>query len=99
MAVDIRERDGSAPKVGKLLRFHEGEYMLREGDANVDMFQIMTGKAEVYLGYGTKQETLIGIINLGMFQINLDANYQKVVKGFVLLAAVVFDIISKKREK
>ena len=65
MAVDIRERDGSAPKVGKLLRFHEGEYMLREGDANVDMFQIVTGKAEVYLGYGTKQETLIGIIKDG----------------------------------
>ena len=43
--------------------------------------------------------TLIGVINLGMFQINLDANYQRVVKGFVLLAAVVFDILSKKREK
>lgn len=41
--------------------------------------------------------TLIGVINLGMFQINLDANYQRVVKGFVLLAAVVFDILSKKR--
>ena len=42
--------------------------------------------------------TLIGVINLGMFQINLDANYQRVVKGFVLLAAVVFDIVSKKRD-
>ena len=43
--------------------------------------------------------TLIGVINLGMFQINLDANYQRVVKGFVLLAAVVFDILSKKRDR
>ena len=43
--------------------------------------------------------TLIGIINLGMSLISLDANYQRVVKGFVLLAAVVFDILSKKREK
>ena len=43
--------------------------------------------------------TLIGVINLGMFQINLDANYQRVVKGFVLLAAVVFDILSKKKQK
>ena len=42
--------------------------------------------------------TLIGVINLGMFQINLDANYQRVVKGFVLLAAVVFDILSKKKK-
>ena len=42
--------------------------------------------------------TLIGVINLGMFQINLDANYQRVVKGFVLLAAVVFDILSKRKK-
>ncbi len=43
--------------------------------------------------------TLIGVINLGMSLISLDANYQRVVKGFVLLAAVVFDILSKKRAK
>ena len=42
--------------------------------------------------------TLIGVINLGMFQVNLDANYQRVVKGFVLLAAVVFDILSNKNK-
>ena len=43
--------------------------------------------------------TLIGIINLGMSLISLDANYQRVVKGFVLLAAVVFDILSKKKNR
>ena len=43
--------------------------------------------------------TLIGVINLGMSLISLDANYQRVIKGFVLLAAGVFDILSKKREK
>ena len=42
--------------------------------------------------------TLIGVINLGMSLISLDANYQRVIKGFVLLAAVVFDILSKKHE-
>ena len=42
--------------------------------------------------------TLIGVINQGMFQVNLDANYQRVVKGFVLLAAVVFDILSNKKK-
>ena len=42
--------------------------------------------------------TLIGVINLGMSLINLDQNYQRVVKGFVLLAAVVFDILSKKKQ-
>ena len=43
--------------------------------------------------------TLIGVINLGMSLISLDANYQRVVKGFVLLAAVVFDILSKKKDR
>ena len=43
--------------------------------------------------------TLIGVINLGMSLISLDANWQRVIKGFVLLAAVVFDIVSKKRNK
>lgn len=43
--------------------------------------------------------TLIGVINLGMSLMNIDANYQKVVKGVVLLGAVAFDILSKKRSK
>ena len=43
--------------------------------------------------------TLIGVINLGMSLISLDANYQRIIKGIVLLAAVVFDIVSKKRNK
>jgi len=45
--------------------------------------------------------TLIGVINLGMSLMNVDANWQKVVKGVVLLAAVVFDIVanSKKNSK
>jgi len=43
--------------------------------------------------------TLIGVINLGMSLMNIDANYQKVVKGVVLLGAVAFDILSKKQKK
>jgi putative multiple sugar transport system permease protein len=42
---------------------------------------------------------LIGVINLGMSLMNIDANFQKVVKGIVLLGAVAFDIISKKKSK
>ena len=42
--------------------------------------------------------TRIGVINLGMSLMGIDANYQKVVKGVVLLGAVVFDILSKKRK-
>ena len=43
--------------------------------------------------------TLIGVINLGMSLLAIDANWQKVIKGVVLLAAVAFDIISKKNAK
>lgn len=43
--------------------------------------------------------TLIGVINLGMSLLSWDADWQKVVKGCVLLGAVVFDIMSKKRTK
>ena len=43
--------------------------------------------------------TLIGVINLGMSLMGIDANYQKVVKGVVLLGAVAFDILSKKRDR
>ena len=43
--------------------------------------------------------TLIGVINLGMSLLAIDANWQKVIKGVVLLGAVAFDIISKKNAK
>ena len=43
--------------------------------------------------------TLIGVINLGMSLMNIDANFQRVVKGIVLLGAVAFDILSKRRAK
>lgn len=41
--------------------------------------------------------TLIGVINLGMSLMGVDADWQKVVKGMVLLAAVVFDILADKK--
>ncbi|MCD7725058.1 MAG: sugar ABC transporter permease [Clostridiales bacterium] len=40
--------------------------------------------------------TLIGVINLGMSIMGIDANWQKVIKGVVLLAAVVFEILNNK---
>ncbi len=43
--------------------------------------------------------TLIGVINMGMSLVKLDIDIQKVVKGLVLLGAVVFDILSKKKNK
>ncbi len=41
--------------------------------------------------------TLIGVINLGMQLTGVDADWQKIVKGGVLLGAVVFDILASKK--
>ena len=41
--------------------------------------------------------TLIGVINLGMNMMGVDADWQKIVKGMILLGAVVFDIIASKK--
>ena len=61
------------------------------------------GGASAYGGIGTVPgvivgAVLMGVINIGMSIMGVDANYQKVVKGLVLLAAVIFDVVSK-REK
>lgn len=62
------------------------------------------GGASAYGGSGSIPgviigATLMGVINLGMSIMGVDANWQKVVKGVVLLAAVIFDVESKKRAK
>ena len=41
--------------------------------------------------------TLIGVINLGMSLMGVNADWQKIVKGLVLLGAVVFDILATKK--
>jgi len=43
--------------------------------------------------------TLMGLINQGMSIMGLDANYQSIVKGIVLLAAVMFDVLSKREKR
>ena len=60
------------------------------------------GGASAYGGVGTVPGVIIGallmgVINQGMSIVGVDANYQKVVKGLVLLAAVIFDVVSKKK--
>jgi putative multiple sugar transport system permease protein len=59
------------------------------------------GGASAYGGIGTVPGVIIGallmgVINLGMFIMGVDANYQKVIKGLVLLGAVIFDVVSKR---
>ena len=62
------------------------------------------GGASAYGGIGTVPgvivgAVLMGVINLGMSLMGIDQDKQKVVKGFVLLAAVIFDVVSKRGGK
>lgn len=62
------------------------------------------GGASAYGGIGTVAGVVIGaifmgVLNNGMSIMGIDANVQKAVKGLVLLAAVAFDVLSKKRGK
>lgn len=62
------------------------------------------GGASAYGGIGTIPGVIVGailmgVINLGMSIMGVDANYQKVVKGLVLLVAVIFDVVTKKSDK
>ncbi|MBB2182624.1 sugar ABC transporter permease [Lachnospiraceae bacterium MD1] len=62
------------------------------------------GGASAYGGTGSVSGVVIGaifmgVINNGMSIMGIDTNVQKVVKGAVLLAAVAFDVLSKRRRK
>lgn len=62
------------------------------------------GGASAYGGIGSITgmaigATLMGVINQGMSIMGINANYQSVVKGLVLLIAIIFDVMSKKEKK
>ena len=62
------------------------------------------GGASAYGGTGKVSGMIIGallmgIINVGMGTIGVNVNLQKVVKGLVLLAAVLFDVLSKREKR
>jgi len=62
------------------------------------------GGASAYGGTGTVGGSVVGamfmgVLNNGMSYLGLDANWQKTVKGLVVLAAVVFDVLSKRNSK
>ena len=59
------------------------------------------GGASAYGGTGTVPGVIIGallmgVLNLGMSIMGIDQNIQKVVKGLVLLAAVIFDVVVRE---
>ena len=46
----------------KMIKFPQDSVILREGDVNADMYKIVKGHAEVYVGYGTPSERILGVI-------------------------------------
>jgi len=61
------------------------------------------GGASAYGGTGKVSGAVIGaifmgVLNNGMSILGIDSNWQKAVKGLVLLLAVLFDVASKKRK-
>ena len=61
------------------------------------------GGASAYGGTGTVSGAVIGavfmgVLNNGMSILGVDANWQRAVKGLVLLLAVLFDVMSKKKK-
>ena len=62
------------------------------------------GGASAYGGIGTVPGVIIGalltgVINQGMSLMGWEENWKKVVKGLVLLGAVIFDVVSKNEKK
>ena len=62
------------------------------------------GGASAYGGIGKVSgmiigAVLMGVINQGMNMVGVDSNLQRVVKGLVLLAAVIFDVMSKRQKR
>ena len=49
----------------KLLKCKADEVVLQEGDISTDLFKILHGHVELYLGYGTENEVLLGILGTG----------------------------------
>ena len=62
------------------------------------------GGASAYGGTGKISGVIIGallmgLINQGRSIMGIDSNYQRVVKGLVLMLAVMFDVLSKRQKK
>jgi len=62
------------------------------------------GGASAYGGVGTIRGAVIGaifmgVLNMGMSIMGADPNLQRLIKGMVLLAAVIFDVLSKNRRQ
>lgn len=87
-----------------IARFNSSAPSLGDGYELDAIGACFIGGASAYGGTGTVGGSVIGaifmgVLNNGMSILGVDANWQKAVKGFVLVAAVAFDVLSKRKVK
>ncbi len=49
------------------LQIPAGTVILAENEVNMDMYKIVSGSVEVYSGYGTDKEAILGILSKGSY--------------------------------
>ncbi len=49
----------------QMMEIPEGVVLLKEGELNLDMYKVIEGHLEMYIGYGTNNEVLLGILGPG----------------------------------
>ncbi len=86
-----------------LARMSQGNPTIGQGYEMDAIAACFIGGASAYGGIGSVPgmvvgAILLGVINQGMSIMGMSTNYQSVVKGLVLLVAVMFDVVSKKKE-
>jgi putative multiple sugar transport system permease protein len=85
-------------------RFASAQPTAGEGYEMDAIASCFIGGASAYGGTGTVKGALVGaifmgVLNNGMSMMGIDTNAQKLVKGLVLLAAVLFDVMSNKKTR
>ncbi len=65
MTKDLLKNKAVVAEVRKrILSFEAGAIVLLEGTRNREMYKILRGNVEIYVGYGTDKETLVGILGV-----------------------------------
>lgn len=87
-----------------IARFNSSAPSLGDGYELDAIGACFIGGASAYGGTGTVGGAVIGaifmgVMNNGMSILGIDANWQKAVKGFVVVAAVALDVITKRKVK
>jgi putative multiple sugar transport system permease protein len=87
-----------------IARFNSSAPSLGDGYELDAIGACFIGGASAYGGVGTVGGSVIGaifmgVMNNGMSILGVDANWQKAVKGFVVVAAVALDVITKRKVK